>query len=62
MRDVAELLAAYDEQLRAHVPDPLPDGTTVERDGPLVRFLGFAGRGFVLYRDLGGAEGASSMH
>ena len=58
MRDVAELLRAYDEQLRVHVPDPLPKGATVERDGPLVRFLGFAGRGFVLYRDLGGAEGA----
>jgi GNAT superfamily N-acetyltransferase len=30
----------------------------VERDGPLVRFFGLAGRGFVVYRDLGGLEGA----
>jgi GNAT superfamily N-acetyltransferase len=56
--DAAELLAAYDAQLRAHVPDRLPDGVTVERDGPLLRFLGLAGRGFVLYRDLGGLDGA----
>jgi GNAT superfamily N-acetyltransferase len=44
--------------VRDRVPDPLPEGATVERDGPLVRFSGFAGRGFVLYRDLGGLEGA----
>ena len=56
--DVTELLAAYDAQVRDRVPDPLPDGATVEREGPLVRFLGFAGRGFVLYRDLAGLEGA----
>jgi len=56
--DVQELLAAYDAQLRDRVPDPLPSGVTVERDGPLVRFSGFAGRGYVLYRDLGGLEGA----
>jgi hypothetical protein len=56
--DVSELLAAYDAQVRARIPDPLPSGATVERDGPLVRFSGFAGRGFVLYRDLGGLEGA----
>ena len=57
--EVPELLAAYDAQVRDRVPDPLPDGGTVEREGPLVRFLGFAGRGFVLYRDLGGLEGAA---
>jgi len=56
--DVPELLAAYDAQVRDRVPDPLPKGATVERDGPLVRFAGFAGRGFVLYRDLGGLAGA----
>jgi hypothetical protein len=56
--DVSELLAAYDAQVRDRVPDQLPDGVTVERDGPLVRFLGPAGRGFVVYRDLGGLEGA----
>ena len=57
MPDVAELLAAYDAQVRDRVPDPLPRGVTVERDGPLLRFLGLAGRGFVVYRDLGGLEG-----
>jgi ribosomal protein S18 acetylase RimI-like enzyme len=54
--DAADLLAAYDAQLRARVPDRLPEGMSVERDGPLVRFLGLA-RGFVVYRDLGGLEG-----
>jgi GNAT superfamily N-acetyltransferase len=57
--DATELLAAYDAQLRVHVSDRLPQGVTVERDGPLVRFLGLANRGFVLYRDLGGLEGAA---
>jgi GNAT superfamily N-acetyltransferase len=56
--DVSELLAAYDDQARARIPDPLPEGVTVERDGPLLRFLGLAGRGFVVYRDLGGLVGA----
>ncbi len=58
MPDVSELLAAYDAQARARVPDPLPRGVTVERDGPLLRFLGMAARGFVVYRDLGGLERA----
>ena len=58
MSDVSELLAAYDSQVRDRVPDPLPEGVTVERDGPLVRFFGMGGRGFVVYRDLGGFEGA----
>ena len=58
MSDVTELLAAYDAQVRDRVPDPSPSGVTVERDGPLVRLFGLAGRGFVLYRDLGGLEGA----
>jgi GNAT superfamily N-acetyltransferase len=51
------LLAAYDAQLRDRVRPILPDGVTVERDGPLLRFLGFPQRGFVGYRDLGGIEG-----
>jgi GNAT superfamily N-acetyltransferase len=51
------VLAAYDSQLRTRVPDPLPVGTSVEHDGPVVRFLGFAGGGFVLYRDLDGVTG-----
>jgi GNAT superfamily N-acetyltransferase len=52
----AELLAAYDDQLRAHVSGPLP-GEALERDGPLFRFMGGPGRGYVLYRDLGGIDG-----
>jgi GNAT superfamily N-acetyltransferase len=58
--DVSELLAAYDAQLRDHVPDPLPKGVTVERDGPLLRFFGLFGlgnRGFICYRDLEGLDG-----
>jgi GNAT superfamily N-acetyltransferase len=55
--DVIRLRDAYDAQLRAHVSDRLPRGVTVERDGPLVRFLGLGGRGFVTYRELGGVKG-----
>lgn len=55
--DVAALLGAYDAQLRAHVPDRLPDGVRVERDGPLLRTIGFGDRGMVEYRDLGGLDG-----
>jgi GNAT superfamily N-acetyltransferase len=55
--DVAALLGAYDAQLRAHVPEPLPEGIRVERDGPLLRTFGFGDRGWVEYRDLGGFEG-----
>ena len=55
--DAAELLAAYDGQLRLNVPSRLPEGVTYERDGPLLRWHGAAGRGFVLYRDLGELEG-----
>ena len=58
MPEVSELVAAYDAQVRDRVPDPLPRGVVVERDGPLLRFFGWAGRGFVVYRDLGGLEGA----
>lgn len=48
------LLAAYDDQLRTDAETP--GATSVTRLGPLrlVRFLG--GRGFVTYRDLGGAD------
>jgi GNAT superfamily N-acetyltransferase len=56
--DVSELLVAYDAQLRDHVHDPLPSGASVEWDGPLLRLFGLGGRGFVVYRDLGGLEGA----
>jgi len=55
--DPADLLARYDAQLRAAVPDPLPGGLTVERDGPLFRFTGYGRGGGIEYRDLGGIEG-----
>jgi GNAT superfamily N-acetyltransferase len=55
--DVAELLAAYDTQLRGRVPERLPPGVGVERDGPLLRIVGMSGGGFVGYRDLGGLDG-----
>ena len=55
--DVTSLLHAYDEQLRAHVHDRLPESVQVERDGPLVRTVGFANRGWVEYRDLAGLDG-----
>lgn len=55
----SELLTAYDAQLRDHVHDPLPSGASVEWDGPLRRLFGLGGRGFVVYRDLGGLEGAA---
>jgi GNAT superfamily N-acetyltransferase len=53
----AELLARYDAQLRAYLPDRLPEGVHVERDGPLLRFVGFGHGGFVGYRDLGRLDG-----
>jgi hypothetical protein len=56
--DVAALLNAYDTQLRAYLPDPLPDGTTVEYDGPLIRVTGLDPGGFLTYRDLAGLAGA----
>ena len=54
---VAALLAAHDEQVRAHVPVRLPVGVSLERDGPVVRWSGIGGRGMVEYRDLGGLDG-----
>jgi GNAT superfamily N-acetyltransferase len=56
--DVAALRDAYDAQLRAHIPDPVPEGATIERDGPLVRMTGLDPGGFLTYRDLGGLAGA----
>jgi ribosomal protein S18 acetylase RimI-like enzyme len=51
-----EYLAAYDVQLRTDAETP--SAIEVERLGPLrlVRFAG--GRGFITYRDLGGADAA----
>jgi hypothetical protein len=51
-----ELLEMYDAQLRAHVPARLPGDAVVERDGPLVRTVGFGNYGWVEYRDLGDLE------
>jgi GNAT superfamily N-acetyltransferase len=56
--DPVALLATYDQQLRARVPDPLPAGVSVERDGPLVRILGLDHGGFLTYVDLAGLAGA----
>jgi GNAT superfamily N-acetyltransferase len=55
-RDAQALLAAYDAQLRGHVHEPLPESISVDRDGPLVRTVGFGSQGWVEYRDLGGIE------
>jgi hypothetical protein len=52
--NAAHLLAAYDEQLRTDAETP--SAVSVARHGP-VRLVTFAGgRGFVTYRDLGGAD------
>jgi GNAT superfamily N-acetyltransferase len=56
--DSEALLAAYQSQERARVPDRLPAGVRVERDGPLVRTSGPVHGGFVEYRDLAGIDGA----
>ena len=54
MINAAHLLAAYDEQLRTDAETP--GAVSVARHGPL-RLVTFAGgRGFVTYRDLGGAD------
>lgn len=54
---VVDMLAAYDSQLRARVPDPLPSRLRVDRDGPLVRFEMPSG-GLIAYGDLGPLGGA----
>ena len=56
--DARTLLTAYDTQLRPDVPDPVPQGVTVEQDGPLYRVAGLSSGGFLSYRDLGGLTGA----
>ncbi len=56
MTDNATLLAVYDEQLRTDAETPSALSVTVH--GPL-RLVTFPhGRGFVTYRDLGGADAA----
>lgn len=54
--DPAALLAAYDDQLRTDAE--LPGAVSVARHGPLVLGTYPGGRGFVTYRDLGGADRA----
>jgi hypothetical protein len=55
--DPARLLAAYDEQLRGDAEET-PTAESVTRHGPL-RLITFpGGRGWVTYRDLGGADAA----
>ncbi|WP_434743117.1 GNAT family N-acetyltransferase [Micromonospora sp. SH-82] len=56
--DAMTLRAAYDNQVRPEVPDPVPAGVVVERDGPLVRITGLDDRGFLTYRTLDGLAGA----
>jgi ribosomal protein S18 acetylase RimI-like enzyme len=56
--DATVLLAAYDAALRPDIPDPVPAGVRVERDGPLVRLVGLDTGGFLSYADLGGLDGA----
>jgi GNAT superfamily N-acetyltransferase len=53
----ADLLEAYDAQLRAHVHDRLPASERAEWDGPVMRRVGFGDRGWIEYHDLGGLEG-----
>lgn len=52
------LLSAYDAHLRARVPDPVPDGVTVDHDGPLIRIIGLDHGGFLTYRTLDGLQSA----
>jgi hypothetical protein len=52
--DAARLLAAYDEQLRTDAETA--GAVSVSRLGPLRLVTFTAGRGFITYRDLGGAD------
>ena len=54
----AELLAAFDSQMRGRLSMRLPDGAHDEEAGPVVRSWGWAPRGLVLYRDLSRLDGA----
>ncbi|KQO81835.1 acetyltransferase [Frigoribacterium sp. Leaf263] len=55
MTDAQRYLQAYDEQLRTDAETPSAIAVTLEGPLRLVTFAG--GRGFVTYRDLGGADG-----
>ena len=54
----ADLLAAFDSQMRGRLSMRLPDGAHDEEDGPVHRSWGWAPRGLVLYRDLSRLDGA----
>jgi predicted N-acetyltransferase YhbS len=56
MTDTSHLLQAYDEQLRTDAETP--SAISVTRLGPLRLVTFLCGRGFVTYRDLGGADHA----
>ncbi len=56
MLDAAALRDIYDDQIRIY-ESGLPEGATLERDGPLLRFTGMGNGGFVTYRDLHGVPG-----
>ncbi|MEU2611223.1 GNAT family N-acetyltransferase [Micromonospora sp. NPDC007271] len=56
--DVRTLRDAYDSQLRPEIPDPVPAGVTIDRDGPLFRVLNLDRGGFLTYRTLDGLAGA----
>src|SRR5215467_9886541 len=49
--DPVALLVAYDAQLRGQMPDPMPEGWRVERDGPVLRHFTESG-GFIGYRSV----------
>ena len=53
----ARLLAVYDDQLRTDAETP--GAVSVTRHGPLRLVTFSGGRGFVTYRDLGGADAAT---
>ncbi len=53
----ARLLAVYDDQLRTEAETP--GAVSVTRHGPLRLVTFSGGRGFVTYRDLGGADAAT---
>ncbi len=55
--DPGRLLAAYDEQLRGDAEET-PASESVTRLGPLHLITFAAGRGWITYRDLGGADAA----
>src|SRR3954451_2912851 len=57
MDEPGRLLAAYDEQLRGE-SEVSPGAQSVARHGPLFLVTFAGGRGWITYRDLGGADAA----